>query len=194
MKRLATIVFVAALAVVAACGKDKKKDGPAAGSATGPAVGSATTPTTTPTTPTTGSAATGSAAGSAATGTPSGDPAATAAGSGKAAAALTEAQVDELGGRILTIIESVAGAVEANTSDCGAMATAVEKVLADNDAALAEIRAKTDGENAANEAKFEAWMAKNQSRATAAAMRLGPGMQKCSGEARLQAAFAKLDM
>jgi hypothetical protein len=221
MKRLATIVLVSALAVLAACGKDKKKDGPAAGSA---AAGSAAAGSAAP------SAATGSlgqagaaagqagvaagqaavaagqaaiAAGQAADQAAAAGQAAAAAGqaaaaAGQAAAAagqaaeLSEAQVEAIGGRMLALMDSVAGAVEANAADCGAMATAVEKVLADNQAQLAEMKASAGG--GANDAKFEAWMMKNQDRATALAARLAPGMTKCSGEARLQDAFSKLDI
>jgi hypothetical protein len=214
MKRLATIVLVSALAVLAACGKDKKKDGPAAGSA---AAGSAAAGSAAP------SAATGSlgqagaaagqagvaagqaavaagqaaiAAGQAADQAAAAGQAAAAAGQAAAAAGqaaeLSEAQVEAIGGRMLALMDSVAGAVEANAADCGAMATAVEKVLADNQAQLAEMKASAGG--GANDARFEAWMMKNQDRATALAARLAPGMTKCSGEARLQDAFSKLDI
>jgi hypothetical protein len=89
-------------------------------------------------------------------------------------------------------MESVAGAVETNAADCGQMATAVEKVIADNQAALAELKATASGP--ANDAKFETWMATNQGRVQGVTARLAPGMQKCSGEQRVQDAFAKLDI
>ena len=93
---------------------------------------------------------------------------------------------------MMTLMESVAGAVESNASDCGQMAAAVEKVVNDNQAALAEMRAASGGST--NDALFDDWMAKNEGRAQAVRGRIGPGLEKCSGESRLQDAFMKLDL
>ena len=180
MKRLTTIALFAGLvvspALFSACNKDSKKNEPAK----------------TETTPA-GSAA-GSAAIAAGQAAAAAGQAAAAAGQAAANAAveLSDAQVEALGGRMMTLMETVADAVEKNSTDCGAMATAVDKVLTDNTGSLAEMKAASGG--GTNDAKFEAWMSKNKPRAEALTAKLTPGMTKCAGESRLQEAFAKLDI
>ena len=179
MKRFTTIALFSVVAVFAACHKESKKGAPAKTEA--PAAG-----------------ATG-AAGSAAP-TPAGQAAnaavQAAAAAGQAAAAgakvLSDAEVEHLGGKMLTMMENVASAVETNSADCGTMAAAVEKVIADNQPLMAEVKA-ADG-SSDNDGKFEAWMDKNKARSEALTAKIGPGMTKCAGDAKLQEAFSKLSM
>lgn len=202
MKRLTTIALFSAFAVFAACNKDSTKAAPAKteASATGPAGATAGS------TATAGQAAAAAGQAAAVTGQ-AGDQAAAAgqaaaaagqaaAAAGQAAAAagkaLSDAEVEQLGGKMLSMMESVASAVESNSADCGAMAAAVEKVIADNQPLMAEVKAA--GGAAANDGKFEAWMDKNKARAEALTTKIGPGMTKCAGDAKLQEAFSKLSM
>ncbi len=106
--------------------------------------------------------------------------------------ALSDADVEELGGKMLGMMESVATAVEGSAADCGAMAAAVEQVIADNQAMIAEVNA-ADG-NPDNAPKFETWMDKNKVRTDALTAKLGPGLKKCAADPKVQEAFSKLSL
>ena len=198
MKRLTTIALFIALAAFAACNKDSKKNEPAktetvpgtaAGSAA--AAGQAAAAGTIAAADQAAAAAAAAGTAAAAAGTQAAIAGQGAAGTA-AAAELSDSQVEAIGGRMMTLMESVADAVAANATDCNAMANAVDKVLTANQTALAEMKAAAGG--GTNDAKFEAWMDKNKGRAEALTSKLGPGMTKCAGEARLQEAFSKLDI
>ena len=192
MKRFTTIALFSVVAVFAACHKESKKGAPAKTEAPAPgATGAAGTAAPTPA----GQAANaaGQAANAAGQAAAAAGQAAAAAGQAAAAGAkvLSDAEVEHLG-KMLTMMENVASAVETNSADCGTMAAAVEKVIADNQPLMAEVKA-ADG-SSDNDGKFEAWMDKNKARSEALTAKIGPGMTKCAGDAKLQEAFSKLSM
>ena len=93
---------------------------------------------------------------------------------------------------MLALMEQVTVAVEAAGSDCGAIAGAIERVAADNQATLDELRASTTG--GANDALFDAWMAKHEAKAAALASRLAAPMNQCASDPRLATALGKLEV
>lgn len=185
MPRLPRLTLLSVVAALVGCGKDSTPSPP-------PPETTAPTPTAgqapgagpiAPATPTTGAAPT-PPGGTAATGQPPTAPIA-------AGTPLTDAQVEVLGGRMLAVMDSLAGAVAANASDCGAMATAVEQVLTANETTVAEMKASAGG---SNEEPFTAWMTKNAARIEAINARIAPGLTRCAGEPRMYEAVAKLGM
>ncbi len=177
MQRRLTVALLTAVATLAAC-KGDKEPRPAT-SETAP-VGAGTT----------------AGGGSAAAATPSGGAPVGGASAGSsqpppAARPLTDEEVDALGGRLLAFTESLASAIEANP-ECGAMATAVEKTLADHRSLFEENRSAQGSPG--NDAKFEAWMAKQETRVEAVGARLERGAEQCATDPRMLAAFAKIDL
>ncbi|HVV83949.1 MAG TPA: hypothetical protein VHE35_12830 [Kofleriaceae bacterium] len=201
MKRLTCIAICAALAVGACGKKNQQQAGGAAqgsaGSAGSAAAGAPTGPADlVPGIPPAAANAVDSAAAAAGEAAATAGEAATAAQTAAQTAVanvkLTAEQVDDIGGKLLSVMDGVAGAVEGNATDCTKMAAAVEKVVADNQAALADIHNVASGTE--NDALVEAWMAKTRDRAQALTNRIRPGLEKCQSDAGLRAAFQKLDM
>jgi|JI10StandDraft_1071094.scaffolds.fasta_scaffold589292_2 hypothetical protein len=201
MKRLATIALLSAVAAFAACNKDSKKNQPAKTEAAAP-----TAPAPTPTAPAAGqaaaaagqaAAAAGQAAAAAGQAADSAGQAAAAAGQAAAAAgqaaaaarALTDAEVETYGGRMLSVMDTVAKAVEANAADCAAMGTSLEKQLADNKAFMDEMDAL---ESETNNAKLEAWAGRNMDKVKGLMERISTGTSKCAEDAKVAASMAKL--
>jgi hypothetical protein len=174
MKRLATLALCCALA--AACGKGDRNDPPAGADLTGAPAAGGPRPPATP--PANDSALRGPAGDAGAATTPP--------------APLTAAQVDELGERMLSVIEAVAAAIEASGTDCAKMATAVDQVMTERADTLAAIRAQSQA--AVDDTRLESWVGGHQDRVQAAIARLGPGMKRCGADPRLQDAFSRLDM
>ena len=197
MTRLTRLTLLSVVAALVGCGKDSTPSPPPPPETTAPKAPAGQAPggpiaPAAPAAPApggalpTGALPTGGAdaVGTAATGQPPTAPIA-------AGAPLTQAEVELLGGRMLAVMDSLAGAVAANASDCGAMATAVEQVLTASETTLAEMKASSGG---SNEEPFTAWMTKNAARIEAINARIAPGLTRCAGEPRMYEAVAKLGM
>jgi hypothetical protein len=103
------------------------------------------------------------------------------------AQALTPA---ERAAKNVALLEAVADATVKDKDSCDAMAADVSKLADTNAALLAEIRAAAATESAADKKKFADQYG---ARLKAAQQKITNGMMKCSGNAAVKAAFAKLN-
>lgn len=197
MKRITLIATFVAASAFAVTGCKKKDEGnkPATTEATKPAAGTATPPAA-------GSAVTPPAAGSAVT-PPAGDPAAMppaadpAAPGGTAAmpagggAVPSDAEFEALMNKTIGMVTAMADAAEKAGDDCGKLADAIDKVMADHKDFI-ETAKKYKG-NPEMDKKAEAWMQKNTDKMMGPAMKLAGASQKCMTDPKFKAVMEKFD-
>jgi hypothetical protein len=104
---------------------------------------------------------------------------------------MSDADFEALMGQALAVMEQLGEAIEKNATDCAAMATAVDKVTTDNQEFLTD--AKRLDADPTIEQRSEVWMEQHKDRLAAVAAKMMGGMEKCSSDPRVQAAFEKLD-
>lgn len=201
MKRLTLLaMFAAATVAVTGCKKkddaNKASEKPAAGS-TGSAAGSMAAPaggsaagsmaapaggSAAPADPAAGTM--GSAAGSAAPA----DPAAGAPAAGGPAP--TDAEFEAMMGKAVAMFKAMGDAADASGGDCGKLAGALEKVMADNKDFIEQ--AKKYKDNPDMDKKGEEWMKAHQDQVMGPMMKVAGAGQKCAGDAKFMAVMEKL--
>ena len=182
MKHLTLIAMFAAAVAFTGC---KKKD-----------EGNKPATTEKPATGTTGSAATppagGSAVGSMAVPVGSGSMAGSgvAPGTTTTGPAPTDAEFEAMMGKAITMFTAMGDAADKACGDCTKLATALEKVMTDNQAFIDQ--AKKYKDNPEMEKKGDEWMKAHQDQVMGPMMKVVGAGQKCQGDAKFLAVMEKL--
>ena len=107
-----------------------------------------------------------------------------------ATAGPTDEEFERMMEQAVAMFDAMGAAADANPNDCGKLADAIEQVLTDNEAFLAEARRYHDSPEM--DQKGEAWMKANQDRVMAPMMKVATAGQKCASDAKFMAVMERL--
>lgn len=102
----------------------------------------------------------------------------------------TEAELDAALGRALAMARSFGEIGAKHGDDCGALAAAIEELVATNRPLFEELARY--GADQATASRTQKWMAAHASDLDGAIAKARPALEKCRGDARIKAAFERL--
>ena len=107
------------------------------------------------------------------------------------AAMPSDAELEVLFGKSLDFLDALAAVIDTNAKDCHAMATAIDQLLTDNQAFVAEATRYKD--NKEIDKKGDVYMDAHKDRLDAASTKMQPGLMACASDPDVQVVLQRLD-
>jgi hypothetical protein len=109
---------------------------------------------------------------------------------GPVVAAAPTAEVEAVLGRALAMAHELGEVAAANAKDCGALASAIEALIVENQPLLDEMA--RHGSDATSAQKIQTWMASHATELDGAIAKARPALEGCRNDPRIKAAFERL--